>query len=92
MLHERTDSEPKAVTQRELVANDALIGIARVRIVPFVRRETAHEEHGERDEGISHENVQPDVERERLHERKQTGRRFTRHLNKLAFLIRLSFW
>lgn len=86
LLHQGANSEPKAVAQRELIANDALVRVARVGAVPFVRREAAHEEHGERNESVRHENVQPDVERERLHEGEQSGGRFARYLDKLVFL------
>jgi len=83
LLHEGTDSEPKAITQTKLVAYEARFanGTARMRIAPFVRRKSTHEEHGERDASVGHQNVQPDVQCQRFHERKQPRRGLTRYLH-----------
>ena len=46
LLHERTDGEPKAVEQSELILHHIGIDIARMWVVPLVRAESSqHEEH-----------------------------------------------
>jgi len=51
LLHERPDGEPEAVGHRELVLN-GLGSRAGVRILPLVRRETGHDEHGDGHEDV----------------------------------------
>ena len=80
-MHEGTDSEPETVTQTELVAyKSGISGTTRMRIAPFVGRETADEEHGERDASVSYKNVQPDVQCQWFHKRKEPCRGFTWNL------------
>ena len=80
MLHKRTDREPETVAERELVTDDGRICNAGIRIVPLVGREAAHQEHRQRDQGVSHKNVEPNIQRERFHEREETRRWLVRHL------------
>lgn len=56
--------------------------MARVRIVPLVRREARHHKQRERDEHVCGQDVQPDLDGQRIHEREE-ARRLTRgHLIK----------
>ena len=48
LLHERSDGEPEAVTQSELVLDDIGITDTRIRIAPFIGTEAAYEEHSKR--------------------------------------------
>ena len=46
LLHEGADGEPKAVHDGELVVRDIGVLVARMRILPFIRREARnHKQH-----------------------------------------------
>jgi len=71
LLHERSDSKPQTVGQRELIMDDVAIRITRMRIVPLVRTESSHNEQYETNDQIGNQHVQPDLEGKRRKEGKQ---------------------
>lgn len=76
LLHEGADREPKRVGQRELVFQLLVFEIARMRTLPFVRREPGHHKYGDRHQNVGREHVHPDIGSQRVHEREQArGRR-----------------
>jgi len=49
-------------------------------VMPLVRRESGHYPHGQRDENVGQQQEQPNLHRQRIHERKETRRRRLRYL------------
>lgn len=78
---EGAGDEPEAVAHAKLVLDHVALGQARVRIVPLVRAESRHHEEGEADEHVGGEHVQPDLDRQRIHEGEEPRRLTGRHLN-----------
>lgn len=91
LLHEGADGEPEAVGQGELVLDDLGPGrVAGMRVVPLVRAEPGDHEHRYRDEDVGGQRVQPDLDRQRVHEREEPGRMARRYLRDCAFAISLA--
>ena len=80
LLHQRADGEPEAVADAELVLHGVAGRGAGVRVVPLVRADPRHHEHGERDQQVGGQHVQPYVHRQRVHEGEQTRLLTGRHL------------
>lgn len=80
LLHESANGEPEGVPQSEIVLHDLAVVVARVRILPFVRGESSHNVDGGRHYDISRQDVQPNLYSQRVHETKEPGREFLRHL------------
>lgn len=74
--------EPEAVRHRKLVLDDVVLLVARMRIVPLVRREARHNKQRERDEHVGGQDVQPDLDGERIHEGEEASGLAGRHLIK----------
>jgi hypothetical protein len=70
-LHQRPDAEPKAVDERELVLDDIAVGVARMRVVPFVRAKASEDKERKANDEIGGHHVDPDLKRQRRQERKQ---------------------
>ena len=79
LLHERADGEPEAVGDGEVVLVDdgaarsavSAVGAAGVRRRPLVRREARHDPRRHRDEHVGEHDVEPDLQRQRVHEGKE---------------------
>lgn len=82
LLHQRADSEPEAVSERERVDDDAVFERTRVRVLPLVRAQPRDDEDCQGDEGVGREDVEPDVEGEGVHEGKESGSVALRHLER----------
>ena len=67
-----------------IVATAAAAEAPRLRVLfgvmPLVRRESGHHPHGQRDENVGQQQEQPNLHRQRIHERKETRRRRLRYL------------
>jgi len=79
LLHERSDGEPEAVGECELVVQDDGLGVrgfaARtVRTVPLVRAEACHDEQCHAHDQVRSQHRQPDLERQRRQEGEEAGR------------------
>lgn len=53
-----------------MVLDDVALGVAGMRVVPFVGRETGHDKEGETDQDVSGHNVEPNLHRQGIHEGK----------------------
>ncbi len=63
-------NEPETIGDGKLVLDDVALGVAGVRVVPFVGRETGHDKEGETDQDVSGHNVEPNLHRQGIHEGK----------------------
>lgn len=68
LLHESSNHKPKTVCNRKLIFDDVIFNVTRMRIMPF--GETCHNVNRQRNQTICSQNVQPNVDRQRIHERK----------------------
>lgn len=81
LSEEGTGDEPETVADGKLVLDYVALGQTRVRIVPLVRAEARHHEEGEAHEHVGGEHVEPDLDRQRIHEGEKPCRLTGRHLN-----------
>ena len=71
LLHESPDGEPKTVLYSEIVfVDDARVWVAGVRRGPLVGREPRDDPGRDGDEDVGEQDVEPDLEGERVHEGK----------------------
>ena len=80
LAQEGARNEPETVGDGKLVLDHVAVGVARVRVVPLVRRETRHDEQRETHQDVGGHHVQPNLDRERVHEREQARRLARRDL------------
>ena len=64
--------EPETVADAELVLHHVIVVEAGVRVVPLVRTEARHHEHGEGDDHVGSHDVQPDLHGQWVHEAEGT--------------------
>lgn len=64
-----------------MVLNHIAVGQTRMRIVPFVRAESRHHKEGEAHKHVGGEYVEPDLDREWIHEGEESRRLTGWHLN-----------
>lgn len=65
---------PETVREAELIFHDVAVADAGMGILPFVGTESRYDEHTAGDESVSSKDIEPDVNRQRTHERKQARR------------------
>lgn len=68
LLHKGSYGKPKTIRNRKLIFDDVIFNVTRMRIVPF--GEASHNVNRQRNQAICSQNVQPNVDRQRIHERK----------------------
>lgn len=73
--------EPETVADGKLVLDHVALGQTRMRIVPLVGAEARHHEQGEAHEHVGGEHVEPDLDRQWIHEGEKPCRLTGRHLN-----------
>lgn len=78
---EGAGDEPETIADAKLVLDHVALSQARMRIVPFVRAEARHHEEGEAHEHVGGEHVEPNLDRQRIHEGEEPRRLTGRHLN-----------
>lgn len=78
---EGAGDEPETVADAKLVLDHVALGQTRMRIVPLVRAEASHHEEGEAHEHVGGEHVEPDLDRQRIHEGEEPRWLTGRHLN-----------
>jgi hypothetical protein len=82
LSQESSGDEPEAVGHRELILHDVRFCQTGMRVVPFVGRESGHDEKGEADQDIGGQHVDPNFCCQWIHETEQSGWLASWHLNK----------
>jgi hypothetical protein len=59
--------EPETVGDGELILDHVAVSVARVRVVPFVRRETRHDKESETDQDVGGHDVEPNLHGQWIH-------------------------
>ena len=62
LLHQRADTEPEAVDERELVLDNIAMSVARMRVVPLVRTEASEYEQRQTHHHVRRQHVDPHLQ------------------------------
>ena len=82
MSQEGTSDEPETVGHRELILHYVRFCVARMWVVPLVRRETSHDEQSEADQQVGCQYVDPYFRCQWVHEAEESSGLTGWHLNK----------
>ena len=74
LTEESASNEPETVGDGELILDHVAFGVARVRVVPLVRREARHDKEGETDEDVGRHDVKPNLHGQWVHKGKEARR------------------